>query len=144
MLGNVSLEDALGAPFFTLGTAVSSGIATVSVFGTALSSHFMNIGTSGGISWAFLLSIIPLVVAFVTSSIDTGDVVSKPSESGLENEEWAAFILGLATVFGLEFVSELQNAVMNNEILSVGVLGLASAAYYIVAYRYGDTDTDDD
>lgn len=137
MFGSVSLEDAIGAPFYTLGTAVASGIATVQVFSTNLASNAINLGT-GGISFAFLLGIIPLLMAFYTSNVDAGDVLTRPEDSGLENEEWGAFAGGTVTVVGLEFVPQIQTAVQSNEVLSVIALGLASGAYYLVAYRYGD------
>ena len=132
MLGKVNMEDAVGAPFFTLGTAVSTGVASVSAFGIDLASNAFTLGGGTdpiGISWAFLISIIALSLAIISNQFDLDQLEELPQEEKL------AFAGGLATITSIEFIPSIQNLVTGNDVLSLVGLALAAVTYYVIAYR---------
>lgn len=129
--GRVDTEDAVLAPFYTLGTAATTSVATVSIFGTSLGSQALSVG-GASFSWAFVVSATALVLAWVTNEMSIEDVTS---ENGSLETSYRYLVIGTVAIhLGLELVPEFSSAVVGSDPISVAILAILSAGYYTISY----------
>lgn len=124
MKGRIDVEDAILAPLFTMGAAVQNGFADVTIFGTSLSSALTSLGGTS-ISWAFLIGLLALLIAYATNQPDLDDM--DQMETGL-----ALGTVGL--VLGVTFVPAINSFILSNDFIGLVVLAVEAAGFYALSY----------
>lgn len=122
-------EDVLAGTLFTLSTASSAGIASVSVFGVSLKDILFSISPID-ITIAGIVGLVTFAAVAFTNGFDRGSLEKMAPE-----ELFALFIAGLG-VFSVSFVPAVQDAVQSSDILGIGATALGGLLLFFAGY-YG-------
>lgn len=138
MYGQIDVEDALAGVVFSLSAAVSTGIATIAVFGYDLSGILMTL-EGRAISFAFVLSAAALVVAYGTNRMtgksvevntDLGDIAT--GSATIETYVLAGtIVIVLANGFNILGAHDL---IVGSTMIGVVVMAVEAAGYYVISY----------
>jgi hypothetical protein len=130
MFGQIEVEDAIAAPFFTIGTLVSTGLADITIFNTSLESVAFTLG-GFDVAFSLLLTIGALALAAISNEVHKG---SGSVLGSLDDEERYVVYAGAALIVGLQFFQPIQDAVIGNDALGVVVLAIEAATFYAISY----------
>jgi hypothetical protein len=141
MYGKIDVEDAISSSVFSLGAAVSTGIADISVLGYDLSGSVFTLGGSN-VQLAAVLSVLALVVAYATNRV----YGSSGSDARFETD-LSEIMSGRATVetyiAGATLLIILANTfdimgfngfVMGSDIVGIVVLAVEAAGFYVFSW----------
>jgi hypothetical protein len=123
----VDTVDVLSVIGVFLGTAVISGLATVTFAGFDFSSVAHTFGTSTEIQWAMAIPLIAYVMAMATNGFKSGDL------SKYNGQEKVAFAVGLGGLLLFVLSPDLVTFVEGSTLAQVAYTGLSTASVLAIA-----------
>lgn len=135
MFGRIDTVDAILATVFTLSASVSAGVTDVVMYGIDFESTVYTLGSGtdplATLSYSFILSVIALAGVIISNELHKG---RGGVMNSLKDEERYVVYLGGVTVFALQFVPQVQNAVVGSDPLGTVVLLIEAATFYVLSY----------
>ena len=124
--GDYNLFDIIILPFNVAASLVLTGLGTVAIYGYSFSGplpvgfipEFVTLSTS--------VAVVTYLLAYLSN--DRTDV------RGLSDMQQFALGAGLLSVAVLSFVPGAQELVASEDFVALSLLGVQSAAYYVLAY----------
>ena len=124
MYGEIDFEDAILSPLFVIAAAVSTGLATVTIFDTSLGGTMFSAGGQE-IGYASVISVAVLGAAWVTN---------QPDLDNMDDMESYAVIGTAIAVVGVPLIPALHSFVTGNDLVSLIVMCVQAAGFYAVSY----------
>lgn len=138
MEAEIDTLDAVLAPLFTVGAISSTGLGSLTLLGTDLSTQAISLGASG-LSYGALLSVVVLGVAAVSNqTLQTlSDGRGRSNSFRLQDLKPAESIalVGTAGIIVLNTVSPGFNEFLtSSDVTAMLALVVEAAGYYVVSY----------
>jgi hypothetical protein len=128
MKGKIDLNDAVVSPFFVLASAISVGLISFSLFGIDFASAAFEFAANSGqtvaISYAQIIAVVALLVAYATN---------KPDFSGMGAIEMWAVVATVALVVAPPFVPIIQE-LLSNDLAGLLAIVVQAGGFYSLSY----------
>jgi len=122
--GRIDTEDAIAAPAFLVGSMVSTGIATINLFGHDLGGEAFAVGGTS-LTFAFIVSVGALAFAWLSN---------EPELEKMDDPETYVTVATVLLLLGSEFIGAVNDIVTSSDAVGVVALVVMAAGYYAISY----------
>jgi len=123
--GKIDLNDGVVSPFFVIASGVSVGLFEFSPFGLDFGDPLITFGQSMEVSFATIVAILALVIAFATN---------RPDFSKLGAVETWVTIVTVILVVGQPVMPLLDTIFQSTPIAGLVALILQASGFYVLSY----------
>jgi hypothetical protein len=116
--------DTILAPAFTVAALAGVGLGAFEMYGHQAAGVFYSMGGTD-FTFAFTVGVLALAIAAVSNSPDTHE---------WSQWNWGVAAAGVVSFIALEFMPDVQGAVVGNDTLGLGVFVAQAASFYALAY----------
>jgi hypothetical protein len=122
--GEMDIIDSVLAPMFTIAALAGVGLGAFEMYGHQASGVFYSMGGTD-FTFAFTVGVVALAIAALSNSPDTHQ---------WSQWNWGIAATGVVSFVALEFMPDVQNAVVGDDTLGLAVFIAQAASFYALAY----------